>query len=65
MVKVDVPGAGEVEQTSDLSDYREVNGIKIPFAINVSSAIQRFTIAVSQVEHNIKIDEALFARPDR
>ena len=65
VVKVDIPEAGEVEQTSDLSDYHEVDGIKIPFTINVSSAIQRFTIAVTKVEHNSKIDEALCARPDR
>lgn len=65
VVKVDIPEAGEVEQTSDLSDYRDVDGIKIPFTIRVSSAIQRFTIAVTKVEHNVKIDEALFLRPDK
>jgi outer membrane lipoprotein-sorting protein len=66
VVKVDVPEAGgEVEQTSDLSDYRVVDGIKIPFAIKVSSAIQSFTIAVTKVEHNLKIDPALFAKPDK
>jgi hypothetical protein len=66
VVKLDVPEAGgEVEQMSDLSDYRVVDGIKIPFAIKVSSAIQSFTIAVTKVEHNVKADEALFSKPDR
>jgi len=66
VVKLDVPEAGgEVEQTSDVSDYRVVDGIKIPFAIKVSSAIQSFTIAVTKVEHNLKIDPALFAKPDK
>jgi len=66
VVKLDVPEAGgEVEQTSDLSDYRVVDGIKIPFTIKVSSALQSFTIAVSKVEHNVKVDEALFSRPEK
>jgi outer membrane lipoprotein-sorting protein len=66
VVKLDVPEAGgEVEQTSDLSDYRVVDGIKIPFTIKVSSAIQSFTIAVTKVEHNLKIDPALFAKTDK
>jgi outer membrane lipoprotein-sorting protein len=66
VVKVDIPEAGgEVEQTSDLSDYRVVDGIKIPFAIKVSSPIQSFTIAVTKVEHNVKVDDTLFSRPDK
>ncbi len=66
VVKLDIPEAGgEVEQTSDLSDYRVVDGVKIPFTVKVSSAIQNFTIAVTKVEHNVKIDEALFSRPDK
>jgi len=38
MVKFDTPETGEVEQTTDLSEYREVDGIKIPFTIKVSTA---------------------------
>lgn len=63
VVKVDTPETGEVEQTTDLSDYREVDGIKIPFTINVSSAGQGFSITVTKVEHNVKTDEALFSKP--
>jgi hypothetical protein len=65
VVKVDTPEAGEVEQTSDLSDYREVDGIKIPFTIKVSTGPQSFTISVTKVEHNVKVDEALFSKPDK
>ena len=66
VVKLDVPEAGgEVEQTSDLSDYRAVDGVKIPFAIKVSSAIQSFIIAVTKVEQNVAVDAASFARPGK
>jgi hypothetical protein len=40
-----------------------VDGVKIPFAIKVASAIQSFTISVTKVEHNVKIDETLFSKP--
>ncbi len=65
VIKVDTPETGEVEQTTDLSDYRQVDGIKVPFTIKVSTAGQGFTIAVSKVEHNVKIDEAVFSKPDK
>jgi zinc protease len=63
VLKVDLPEVGEVEQTSDFSDYREVDGVKIPFEVKVSSSIQSFTIAVTKVEHNVKVDEMLFSKP--
>ena len=63
VTKIDAPQVGEVEQTSDLSDYREVDGIKIPFSIKVSTPVQSFAIAVTKVEHNVKFDDAMFSRP--
>lgn len=60
IVTLEVPEAGKVEQTSDLSDYREVDGIKVPFAIRNSSPIQTVTVKVDKVEHNVTIDPALF-----
>ena len=63
VTRVDVPDVGEVEQTSEFSDYREVDGVKLPFTIRVNSGGQAFTISVTKVEHNVKIDEALFSKP--
>jgi hypothetical protein len=63
VIKVDVPEVGQLEQTSDLSDYREVDGVKVPFKIAVSSSMQNFTIAVTKVEHNVALDDALFVKP--
>jgi hypothetical protein len=61
---VDVPEAGgKIEQTSDLSDYREVDGVKVPFHVKTSSSIQNFIVNVTKVEHNTTIDPALFAKP--
>ena len=63
MLKVDLPEVGEVEQTSEFSDYREVDGVKIPFRVQVTSSIQSFTISVTKVEQNLKIDDTLFSKP--
>jgi hypothetical protein len=64
VVKVDVPQFGsEVEQTTEYSDFRDVDGIKIPFQAKTTSAIQTLTVHVSQVQHNIEIDQALFSKP--
>lgn len=63
MVKVDAPPMGELEQTSDFSDVREVDGFKIPFAVKASSSAQSFTINITKVTHNTKVDEAQFSKP--
>jgi len=62
-VKTNLPQVGDVDQTSHTSDYRDVDGVKLPFKIEVSSAIQSFTIVVNKVEHNTAIDDKLFVKP--
>jgi len=64
-VKINVPQVGgEVEQTTEVSNFKEVDGVKLPFQIKTSSAIQTLTVNVTQIEHNTQIDQALFAKPD-
>jgi len=64
-VKINVPQiGGEVEQTTEPSDFRDIDGIKVPFQIVQKSSFQTVTIKVSQVEHNTAIDPALFSKPD-
>jgi outer membrane lipoprotein-sorting protein len=54
---------GEIEQTSDLSDYRESGGVKIPFTVQIISPAQTVTIRLDKIEHNKPIDESMFAKP--
>ncbi len=63
IMTVDIPDLGSVEQTTELSDYREVDGVQVPFRLHGSSSVQTFTIVVSKVAHNVTIDESLFAKP--
>jgi hypothetical protein len=62
-IKANIPQVGELEQTSHTTDYREVDGVKIPFKIEVSSAVQSFTIVVNKCEHNVPLDDKLFVKP--
>jgi hypothetical protein len=53
---------GDVEQSTDLSDYRTVDGVKLPFRIVTTNPIQTLTIALTKVEHNVAIDDATFVK---
>ena len=59
---IETAEAGPVEQTLVVSDFRDVDGIKVPFRLVGSSAIQTFTIVVTKVEHNVKVDPARFTK---
>jgi hypothetical protein len=62
VTKVNIPEAGgDLEQTGEPSDYRTVDGVKVPFRIVNSSSLQTVTITLDKVEHNIALDDALFA----
>ena len=60
---LELPEVGRVEQTTELSDYREVDGIKVPFSINNSSSVQKISIAVDKIQHNVDVDSTLFKKP--
>lgn len=55
---------GEIEQ--DLSDYRDVDGVKVPFASkSVSGGVVMATMAVEKVEFNLTLDPGLFKMPGK
>lgn len=64
IVKLSVPEAGgEVEQTTDVSDYREIDGTKTPFLVTVTGAGQAVTITLTKVAYNVALDDTVFSRP--
>jgi len=64
VVKLSLPEAGgEVEQSTDVTDYRVIDGVKTPFSVTVSSAGQLITISFAKVEYNVALDDAVFSRP--
>jgi outer membrane lipoprotein-sorting protein len=63
VVTLDVPELGSMEQATEFSDYRDVDGVKVPFKVHGTSSVQTFTIVVTKVAHNVTIDPALFVKP--
>lgn len=45
----------------DYADYRDVNGVKMPFRWTLARPGNRFTIQVEQVQQNVPVDDAKFA----
>lgn len=61
MATVNSPQAGgDIEQVSDVSDYRVVDGVKVPFHVVNSNPLQTGTIVITKIEHNVAIDDAIF-----
>ena len=46
-----------------LNDYKEVNGVKVPFTIRYSFESFNCTMKVEQLEPNVEIDDAIFKKP--
>ena len=64
VIRVDVPQlGGELEQTNEYLDYRDVNGVKLPFRINSTSSAQNFNVTVTKIEHNGAVNQSLFSKP--
>jgi photosynthetic reaction center cytochrome c subunit len=47
----------------DYADYREVEGVKIPFRWTLSRPNGRFTIQIADVKVNVPVADATFAKP--
>jgi len=53
---------GPLDQTIDLSDYRAVGDVKVPFHVVNGTPIQTVTISYTNVEHNVPLDDSLFKK---
>ena len=53
---------GDVEQISDASDYRTVDGVKVPFKSIQSVGPQTVNIVLTTVEHNVTIPDTMFVK---
>jgi photosynthetic reaction center cytochrome c subunit len=47
----------------DYADYREADGVKVPFRWTVSRPGNHFTIQVEEMNQNVPVDDAKFAAP--
>jgi hypothetical protein len=54
---------GTLSETSDYSDYRDVNGVKMPFLIKRTNWNTLDTLTISDIKTNTTIDDAKFGKP--
>lgn len=61
--KAEAPGLGEIDQVTEFSDYRTVDGVKVPFQVKSINSAQTVTAVLKEVKHNVDLDDASFAKP--
>ena len=54
---------GVSEFQADVEDYTEVDGVKLPFTVHQSGANAAFVIHFTEVNHNLQLTDAQFAKP--
>jgi zinc protease len=54
---------GVVVFQEEISNYREIDGIKLPFTVRQSSAESEFVLQFTEVKHNVEFEDAQFAKP--
>jgi hypothetical protein len=54
---------GRVPTQIDFADYRDVNGIKLPFRLTYAWLNGRDSIVLNEIQTNVPVDEAKFGRP--
>lgn len=53
---------GDVEQISEASDFRKVDGVMVPFRNVNHAGPQTITIVLTQVQHNVAIADSIFVK---
>jgi photosynthetic reaction center cytochrome c subunit len=54
---------GRLPTQIDYSDYRDADGVKVPYRWSLARPGNRFTIQVDELHHNVPVDEAKFTPP--
>jgi hypothetical protein len=54
---------GRFMEQTDYSDYRSVDGVKLPFTVARMEVNTRYTEKYSEIKHNVPVDDAIFRVP--
>lgn len=54
---------GSVAMETNYSDYRDVDGVKLPFVINWHGPGSNETIIISDIKNNVSVDDSKFEMP--
>ena len=64
MIRYGKSPIGSVPTQIDYSDYRDVNGIKLPFKYTFAWLDGRDAFQLNEIKLNVPVDEKVFGRPD-
>jgi len=53
----------EIEQATEASDYRQVDGVKAAFGLKVINPAQALVVKLAKVTHQTSPEDAMFSRP--
>lgn len=56
--------AGKMGEADEYQDYREVDGVKVAFTIHIIQDAH-FTIKLTEVKHNVPIEDSVFVKPKK
>jgi len=60
---INIPAmGGDIEQVSEQSDFRKVDGLTLPFLIVRTDPAQTATIKMTKIEHNVALDDKMFSK---
>jgi len=57
------PDGSDAVYTGDIEDYRDVDGIKLPFVVHQSSDQAAFTITFTDIKQNVDLTDDQFGKP--
>ena len=60
---LNVAPIGAIEQVSEFSDFRDVDGMKLPYATRTANQMQTVVATLKDVKHDVDIDDSVFVRP--
>jgi hypothetical protein len=65
VVTVNVPQiGGDVEQTVVVSDYRDIDGVKVAYQTRSSNQFQTVSATATTIEQNTSVDDGMFSKPE-
>jgi photosynthetic reaction center cytochrome c subunit len=63
VIRYNDAGLGLTPVQIDYADYRDTDGIKIPFRWTLSRPTGRFSIQIDSVQQNVPVDDSKFVKP--
>jgi zinc protease len=54
---------GVTQFREDFDDYRDVDGIKVPFTSRQTNGDTTYTMTINEVHHNVDLDDSEFVKP--